>query len=339
MSKESSDWLNNNVLVGFTAKRGNAWHWRQGTTNHYEGAIPTDDVRARLFDWEAVASPVYVEDASGEGFTAVPGKTAYLRSDNRRVMGVFSEGYQGHGYAQWLIDNVSQITDVSDSELGIASAGLLKGGAVAWVQIEMAENVDTTAGISFRPFLLATTSFDGTVATQYKRGAQFVVCDNTLSMALGENGGGTDAYKLKHTKYSDLKLTEAREALEIIYQATDEMSAEIKRLTETTVTDDQWTAFLDAHAPVPETAGRSKTMATGKREALGALWLRDERVSPWKNTAMGVLQAVNTFATHEATVYKGVPRAERIMENVIKGKMAQSDRDAMATLTKVLSNA
>ena len=55
MSKETMEWLNSNILVGFTAERGNAWHYRadlQGTEpNHYEGAIPTDDILRRLFAW------------------------------------------------------------------------------------------------------------------------------------------------------------------------------------------------------------------------------------------------------------------------------------------------
>ena len=44
MSTETIEWLNQNVLVGFTEKRGEAWHYRAGSqngeTNHYKGAIP-----------------------------------------------------------------------------------------------------------------------------------------------------------------------------------------------------------------------------------------------------------------------------------------------------------
>ena len=64
MSKETMEWLNSNILVGFTAERGNAWHYRadlQGSEpNHYEGAIPTDDILRRLFAWSAVSAPVFV---------------------------------------------------------------------------------------------------------------------------------------------------------------------------------------------------------------------------------------------------------------------------------------
>ena len=37
------------------------------------------------------------------------------------------------------------------------------------------------AGVEFRPFLTATTSLDGSIATTYQTGAQVAVCDNTLS--------------------------------------------------------------------------------------------------------------------------------------------------------------
>ena len=44
MSKETQEWLNRNVLIGYTERRGNAWHYRasdQGDEpNHYPGAIP-----------------------------------------------------------------------------------------------------------------------------------------------------------------------------------------------------------------------------------------------------------------------------------------------------------
>ena len=47
----------------------------------------------------------------------------------------------------------------------------LRGGAVAWVQVKMADTL-SVAGVEFRPFLTATTSMDGSIATTYQIGAQ-----------------------------------------------------------------------------------------------------------------------------------------------------------------------
>jgi hypothetical protein len=63
------------------------------------------------------------------------------------------------------------------------------------------------------------------------------------------------------------------------------------------------------------------------------MYVRDPRVAPWKGTAFGVLQAFNTWNQHEAQVRKGVPRFERNMENVIKGKFAQADNAVLAAIT------
>jgi hypothetical protein len=49
------------TLIGFTSKRGNAWHYRQedqgNEPNHYPDAIPMDDVLRRLFNFEVWETP------------------------------------------------------------------------------------------------------------------------------------------------------------------------------------------------------------------------------------------------------------------------------------------
>lgn len=65
MSRETLQALNLNSLIGFTDRRGTAWHYRaqhQGDeSNHYPGAIPVEDVARRLFNWEAESRPLAVE--------------------------------------------------------------------------------------------------------------------------------------------------------------------------------------------------------------------------------------------------------------------------------------
>ena len=64
MSNETITWLNQNTLIGFTDNRGNAWHYKQAAQgqepNHYPQAIPVEDVRRRLFNWQAVSRPLFV---------------------------------------------------------------------------------------------------------------------------------------------------------------------------------------------------------------------------------------------------------------------------------------
>lgn len=333
MSQETFSWLNNFTLIGFTEKRGHAWHYRESEQgaepNHYAGPIPVEDVERRLFSWEPVDAELYVRN--GGSFVSISGRKATVRSDNGDVLGIHGAGWTHHTYRKTLITTAREI--VSGTELGLGSAGLLRNGAQAWCQYELAESVVSSADFAVRPFLTAFDSCDGSLAQGYMTGAQAVVCDNTLSAAMLS---ADTSYKVKHTRNSGLRLAAARDALGIVFQLAEDFAAELDRLANETVTDEQWTAVLDRLVPVPTDEGRSRTIAENKRDAVVNLWHNDVRVTPWKGTALGVLQAFNTYAHHFGTV-RNVTRPERNFANVLDGTTAQADALVLATVADVLA--
>jgi phage/plasmid-like protein (TIGR03299 family) len=249
-------------------------------------------------------------------------------------MGIFAPGYTRHQYREWLLTTVA---DILDDGLSVSSAGLLRGGAIAWVEVSVPESITTPEGVVFRPNLLATTSFDGSIATTFKRTITDTVCDNTRDAALAEKG---QAFKVKHSRHSHAQLAPARAALEMIHTIADDFAAEVAQLCATPVSAGQWSAFLDAHVPRADIngaplKGRSLTMADNKRETLLRLYRHDQRVAPWAGTAHGVVQAVSTYEHHEATV-RGAARPERNMLRTITGDFAKLDRGTLATLEMVL---
>ena len=329
MSSETIEWLNENTRIGFAGKRGKAWHYREGAGNHFDDAVPLGEVED-LFGFTFEPRPIGYMSADGE-WVEVGERQAWVRSDTGYVGGIFSAAYEGHQYRPWLLD---QVATLIDDELQIGSAGLLRGGAQAWVQIEMPESVSTPEGVEFRPHLLATTSFDGSLATTYKRVATIVVCDNTRTMALGEK---SDAIKVKHTKYSKLRLTDARAALEIVHSMADVFSAEVAELCATTVTDAQWERFVQSLAPVDdEIAKAGITRNLEKRDVLERIYRVDERAAPWAGTAYGALQAANTYQLHETQVRKGAHRWERIMAGTLSGQLERNETETRELLMSVL---
>lgn len=352
MSKEQLEYLNTNTLIGNTDNRGTAWHYRaelQGDEhNHYPGPIPVEHVQRRLFDWEAVSRPVAVElpanlltmthlnefDVPARWVT-MPAKQAICRSDTDAVMGIFATGYAMHQYDTWLLTTVA---DILDDDLSISSAGLLREGAIAWVEVSVPESITTPEGVTFRPNLLATTSFDGSIATTFKRTVTDVVCDNTRDAALRESG---QTYKVKHSRHSHAQLAPAREALAMVHTIAEDFADDIARLCSITVTDADWGRFLDASVSREDQfgkplVGRALTFADKKRETLQRLYSHDDRVAPWRGTAHGVLQAVNTYEHHEGMV-RGASRAERNMLRTVTGDFGRVDRTTMEQLESVIS--
>lgn len=331
MSRETSQHLNTQVLIGFTDQRGTAWHYKkdeQGDEpNHYAQAIPVDDVARRLFAWHAIELPMFVRTTQGD--VEVPNRKAIVRDDTFQVLGVPSKAYLPHQYDEWLLSNVSNLVD---DDLSIGSAGLLKGGAVAWVQIEMPENMKVE-GVEFRPHLLATTSFNGEIATVYKRTCTIVVCDNTRASALRET---SNEIRVKHTSGSMLRLNDARQALDIVHDLGAQFAAEITELMSMKVSDRHFDRFLNVLVPADDQDSKQlQTRATSTRGTLRQMWQTDIRCAPFRNTGFGVVQTVNTWRQHVKPTRNGRSQMERTMMDTLTGITEMADRNVVELLVGV----
>lgn len=160
MSQETVQWLNENTMIGFTSEvekyanngyvlegkdgKLRAWWQQEDFRWAYAGAIPVEDVKSVLFNWEPVETTIqnriyfpdgYTgndydgEDGAGRKFIVVVDqeRKGILHPRTHHVFGYFGqETYNVHGYSEWLVDGVGKLVDTSTNELGIASAGLLR---------------------------------------------------------------------------------------------------------------------------------------------------------------------------------------------------------------------
>jgi phage/plasmid-like protein (TIGR03299 family) len=356
MSKETRDWLNANTLVGFTANKdvwagngfmvdGKPWWHMDGFTGAFEQGVPVETVLDRLFYWTPLEGDLTVRipqddvefadgiDANGIPYLnkVVEGKKAIIRPDTETVLGIFgADTYQVHNYEKWLIDNVGAVLDAGRGELGISSAGLLRGGGVAYVTIELPETVVTASGDGIRPAIIATTSLDGTKATTYVVRAMRPVCDNSLDLTLM---GSNQKVKIKHSSQSMGRIGEVRDGLGLLYQATADMVTFLDRCAETTVTTDQFQQIVASLVPKPDpqvSGGkvqnqRSITNAENRTDELWRLWRQDPRVGNLSGTLAGAYQAVNTWTEHMRT--RNDNGVERLMMGTIDGTFTKADAE------------
>lgn len=333
MSRETLTHLNTQTLIGFTDKRGNAWHYREALQgeepNHYPGPVPVSDVHRRLFHWTPAEAEISATVMTAEGLETFhdPTRKAIVRPDTGEVLGIFKRGYQVHTYEEWLIDNVEKLLD---DDLRVGSAGLLRGGAQGWVQLET-EATQTVAGVEHRPFLTAATSMDGSLATTYGVGTQVVVCDNTLSVALGSF---LSAVKVRHSSRSLGKLNDVRDALGLVIGAGDAFAAQVEQLACEPVSEARFERFLKVFAAPTSDAKRATTLATTKASDLRQMWRNDERVTPWRGTAWGVVSTVNTYTQHEAPI-RGADRVTRNTEFMVTGRYNDLDANTLEVLASV----
>jgi len=333
MSKETFKWLNTYCKIGFTDKRGTSWHYRKSEQgekpNHYAGAIPVGDVLSDLFNWKAQEAEVAVQ-VNGT-WHSQPDRKAIVRSDNGAVLGMFKDSYAIHQYEDWLINSLSHLID---DDLNIGSAGLLKNGAVAFVSIEMPESIKVLDGFTVRPMLLATTSHNGSISTTFKKVATRVECDNLLAYALREDG---EQFRARHSKNSTMKLQSVRDALGFVHAMTDDIVAEVLKYSNVKVTDREWEAIVQRLMPIslnPDVAKQAVSRVENKQERMREMYKNDPRVAPFAGTALGVLQAFNTYAQH--VVGKEENKVERNMFNAITGKVEAQDLAVLKVIEELV---
>jgi phage/plasmid-like protein (TIGR03299 family) len=340
------EWLNTYTLIGDTDRRGNAWHHRKGANNHYSGAIPQDKVRELLLPYEPMEQPLYIripatlEDCDGVGddgkpfrwHTVTNFKGIVSQDHPETIHAIMSEDFEHHPYRDWLLNKVFALVD---GNVHISSAGLLQRGAVAWVELSLHDSKQV-AGFEYRPHLLASTSCNGRYRSEFGRKVQATVCDNTLEIAVGEQGA---SISFKHTKnsLSAFNLKDAQQALGLIVSAGDDFESEINRLLDYRVSSKEFSKFLDEMIPVKDKTGQplqngALTRAENKRQTMAQMWRGDERVAPWSGTAFGVLQLSNTHFHHVRGASGKTVRPERNMLSAISGETGKNDVMALQKL-------
>ncbi len=123
-----------------------------GAVSRIVSQITTADSRRLAVELPADPQTMTHLDEGGRPmcWMLVPDRQAICRSDDHSVMGIFGPGYIRHQYPEWLL---TAVADLLDDDLAISSAGLLRGGAIAWVEVSMPDTITTPEGVAFRPNL------------------------------------------------------------------------------------------------------------------------------------------------------------------------------------------
>lgn len=328
----------------------------ENNPNVYAGGIPVEDVLTKLFSWDALKVPTFGRVPTDEVSTATgmnddgtcyrdqPLDTfAVIRSDTgAELCNGVSQGYTVHQYRDKLLDVPAAIVEASAGELDINTAGLLRragrDGAAAFVDIAMPEFVETKDGFAFKTTLQAVSSHDLKWPTTFVMADMIPCCMNSVTMNLKN---AVQKIKIRHTRNSEVKIAEARDVLGIMFKQTDQDKHFFEQLAAWKVDKDAYKRTLDVIEPMPEpkvdkgkvTNQRTITNAETRRGDITRLYVRDPRAATWNGTALGVLQAFNTWDQHERASVAN-PFERRIINNV-NGDTARYDGQVIDVLAEI----
>lgn len=128
---------------------------------------------------------------------AFPHQKVLYRSDTKAPLSVVSSRYQVVQPAE-ILEFYRDLTEVGGYEL--ETAGVLKDGKKLWALARTGQSAVLGGNDTVNGYLLLATACDGTLATTAQFTSIRVVCNNTLSIALGDSAG---AVKVPHRSQFD----------------------------------------------------------------------------------------------------------------------------------------
>jgi phage/plasmid-like protein (TIGR03299 family) len=252
---------------------------------------------------------------------------ALCRDDDNRFLSVVGKGYTP-------IQN-SQCFEMVDAllETGAAhyeSAGVLDGGKIVWCLAQLNKSFSVVKTEEYKNYLLFAEFRDGRAAT-VKVVNCCVVCNNTLSIALQEDGA---MFRLRHTKNVDEKFKVAKSLITGVSAKINTLEDKLKALAKTKVTKEKFTAVLEKLFP----SLNESTQQQNQAAIIATNFMSNgDHAAITRGTGYGLLQACTQYIDHQKTGLRGEDQDLRRCEYALFEKDGVDWKtDALDTICKVM---
>ena len=237
--------------------------------------------------YTVLESNVHYSTPAATGMQEWPARKVLHRSDTGAPLAVVSNGYNVVQPSQ-VMDFFRRLMDVGGFEL--ETAGALSDGRRVWALASVGDAAPVVERDLVKPYLLLGTSYDGTMATVAKFTAIRVVCNNTITAAVGgyANGRATkgeaekdigylrSAVRVLHSERFDPEAV--RLQLGIVAGAWESFLIQSRQLSAVPMTELEADEFLTelltpyhtSAKPLEETKAYRQTMALFKGGAIGS---------------------------------------------------------------------
>ena len=258
-------------------------------------------------DWNVIQIPIFLD--YGE---EIKGFKANVRDSDGSILGVVSDRYK-------VVQNKEAFA-FTDTLLGegvrYETAGSLQGGKKVWLLARLPREY-IISGERISPYLVFTTSHDGSGAVKVAVTPIRIVCNNTLNLALQT---ANRSFSMMHTQSVQSKIQEAHNALFRAENYMDKLGAEIERLKTIKVTDNMVNEYIEQLLPLSQDATPMQVKNVFKlRDDIRTRYFDAPDLKSIEKTAYRFINAVSDFATHSVPLRRTASYNENLFMKTIDG--------------------
>ena len=281
------------------------WH---GLGVCVENALSSEEaLKASGLDWEVFQQPIMT--SSG---TPISGYKANIRSTDERVLGVVSDRYR-------VVQNAEAFA-FTDALLGEGvkheTAGALQDGKKIWLLAKLPEKY-IIEGEQIEPYLVFSSSHDGSGAIKAAMTPIRVVCQNTLNLALSS---AKRVWSTIHMGELAAKMDEAHNTLLLAEKYMTDLGGEFARLSRIKMSDSKVLEYIEQLLPMDdESTDIHRRNIARIREDLKHRYFDAPDLNHVGKNAYRFVCAVSDFATHAKPLRETKNYREGMFAKTIEG--------------------
>lgn len=149
------------------------------------------------------------------------------------------------------------------------TAGSLDNGKKVFMSMKMPEHLTIGGVDNVEMYLLAWNTHNGSSAFSVNVTPIRVVCQNTLSAAIGN---AKSSFNLRHTPKINGKIQAAREALGLTFKYVESFEKLAEKLIAQKFTDKEYWSIVEKMIPIDDEEERARNVAEQARGTLMSLW-------------------------------------------------------------------
>lgn len=319
-----------NGKASFVAVGEKAWH---GLGTYVEQAMTSEEVveKANL-NYEVAKTPIFIQPNLEVGKEQFEDIFATYRTDTNQPLGIVTNKYQ-------IVQNKDAFTFfdpiIDRGEAIYQTAGVLGKGERVFITAKLPEDI-LVAGEKVEQYLLITNGHDGKNAVKVGFTPIRVVCNNTLTAALGDL---KNSYTINHYNNPLNQLKEAHKVMGLASQYMTDVANIFEDMADTRLSDEQMMTFLEEIFVNKDYVEKKEKVSTRAKNSVSKIFefakTHPTQITPsTQNTLYGVYNAVSGYFGH-LKPYKSL---DQRMNSISFGYAANKTNQAFALASETLKD-
>lgn len=279
--------------MAYVLAEGTPWH---GIGTPVEGFMKADTVlRKAGADFEVELGDLYSRQGEGQWYK-FPDRHSIYRTDTGAPLGVCKGTYRPIQNA----DSIRFMEDLVQAKVGLKfdTCAVLFGGRKVFALAKLDEDMETVSGDKHLRYLLGIWGHDRETALQAKLVITRVVCNNTLQMALQENGRSVH---IAHSASAPAQMEFAKKIIGITTEQSRAYALSMQKLAAKRQTRLQLEAMmLELFGELDADTPRQTKDARGEFESV-----HQEEIAAFGQNYYSAVNAITGYADHKLVTRVG----------------------------------